>query len=574
MKEKIYRNRKSLGALVLTVLLIVSGLVMVSRVSGQYEEIILENEDDQLYGLARSVDRSIQGYLRQYTQTLRYAVAQRRFAAAEARYLNHGEVDELLRRLEEDMVPSTNFNVDILCLREGALLFSVSGREDYVFSEAPGPTGAVSVRTCLDGEGGIYMAFVGQSEAELTYAILIDLEAFYTQVAGDLTAGTKSRILLLDAGEEMVLHQGEDGIRVELIEDVPEGDRDRPGITFLLGQQWLEEEGATFYTAKDQTDGGTQTVRMATVPAAGHNGVFSVGVAMNYDTVTTPMRRTAIQLTVYTSMAIAGILLLAILFARKNSEAQRELEILQKKNAAMEELNRQTQELAHHQRLETIGTLTSSIAHEFNNLLTPIMGYSILALEQVPEDKVEVYDSLLEIYNASRKAKDIISRLSDLSRKNTALTFQYVAPDQLVGRVLEVAQPVKPGRVNVVTELACRHVWLYGNDTQLSQLLLNLILNAFQAMGKEGGTLTVSTAMEGEEIVFRVSDTGPGIGEEVLPHIFEPFFTTKEGGRGTGLGLAIVQQVVEEHKGTVQVDTAPGAGTTFTVRFPLATREE
>ena len=114
----------------------------------------------------------------------------------------------------------------------------------------------------------------------------------------------------------------------------------------------------------------------------------------------------------------------------------------------MEALNRKNQELAHHDRLQTIGTLTSSIAHEFNNLLTPIMGYSILVLEQLPSDAEELYDNVLEIYNSSRKAKEIIARLSDLSRKNTSLTFQYVSPDELVRKVLAVASPARPPHVS------------------------------------------------------------------------------------------------------------------------------
>lgn len=104
--------------------------------------------------------------------------------------------------------------------------------------------------------------------------------------------------------------------------------------------------------------------------------------------------------------------------------------------------------------LQTIGTLTSSIAHEFNNLLTPIMGYSILVLEQLPSDAEELYDNVLEIYNSSRKAKEIIARLSDLSRKNTSLTFQYVSPDELVRKVLAVASPARPPHVEVRTDLA------------------------------------------------------------------------------------------------------------------------
>jgi signal transduction histidine kinase len=240
----------------------------------------------------------------------------------------------------------------------------------------------------------------------------------------------------------------------------------------------------------------------------------------------------------------------------------------------MEALNRKNQELAHHDRLQTIGTLTSSIAHEFNNLLTPIMGYSILVLEQLPSDAEELYDNVLEIYNSSRKAKEIIARLSDLSRKNTSLTFQYVSPDELVRKVLAVASPARPPHVEVRTDLACRHLWLRGNEIQLSQMLLNLILNAYHAMEPGGGTLTVATRPEGEFLCFQVSDTGSGISPEVLPHIFEPFFTTKERGKGTGLGLAIVRQVMEEHKGTIAIDTAPGRGTTMLLRFPTITPPE
>src|SRR5699024_8440109 len=146
----------------------------------------------------------------------------------------------------------------------------------------------------------------------------------------------------------------------------------------------------------------------------------------------------------------------------------------------------------------------------------------------------ETYDNVLEIYEASRKAKTIISRLSDLSRKNTALTFQYVAPDDLDQRALHIAATAKPPKVQVNTRLQCRHLWLYGNEIQLSQMLLNLILNAYQAMEAGGGTLTVTTEPEGDEICFRIADTGPGIDPALVKDIFEPFFTTKERGKGTG----------------------------------------
>ena len=209
------------------------------------------------------------------------------------------------------------------------------------------------------------------------------------------------------------------------------------------------------------------------------------------------------------------------------------------------------------------GTLTSSIAHEFNNLLTPIMGYSLMTLEKIPEQDKAMYDDVLEIYDASCKAKTIISRLSQFSGKDPSATFKLISPDELVMHTLDVAKPAKPLNVDLENELNCKGVWIYGNETQLSQLILNLLLNAFQATEK-GGTVKVITEADEKQMILKVSDTGGGIPEDVLPHIFEPFYSTKETGKGTGLGLAIVQQIAEQHGAGLDVSTSP-QGTVFTV---------
>ena len=264
-----------------------------------------------------------------------------------------------------------------------------------------------------------------------------------------------------------------------------------------------------------------------------------------------------------------GILLQVSLHRFWNTtRVHKDVEILQKKNQAMEELNRQTQKLAHHQRLEIIGTLTSSIAHEFNNLLTPIMGNSMMALEKLPSDEDELYDELLEIYSASCKAKEIISRLSDLSRKNPETCFRQVAPDEVIRKMVKTAEPARAENVQINMNLNCWEQRLTANEIQISQLVLNLILNGFHAMEPDGGILTLATNFDEENIYLQVSDTGCGIAKEIRQKIFEPFFTTKEAGKGTGLGLAIVAQVVEDHMGKIQVESKEGSGTTFTVSLP------
>ena len=269
-------------------------------------------------------------------------------------------------------------------------------------------------------------------------------------------------------------------------------------------------------------------------------------------------------------MVLGGGLLLVLLLhlLRRTSRIQREAEVLRRKNQAMEELNRQTQKLAHHQRLEIIGTLTSSIAHEFNNLLTPIMGNSMMALERLPSDEGEQYDELLEIYSASCRAKEIISRLSDLSRKNTETCFRQVAPDELVRKMVRTAEPARAENVQINMNLNCWDQRITANEIQLSQLILNLILNGFHAMEPDGGIMTLSTSFDETHIQIQVADTGCGIPKEIQPKIFEPFFTTKETGKGTGLGLAIAAQVVEDHQGSILVESKPGDGSIFTVNLP------
>ena len=450
-------RRRFFLTLGLTLALVVTGMVMIGRVFQKYESIILTGQDDQMFGLARSVDRSVASYLSRYRSNLIYVTRQRGFQSAVETWQESGEPGQLLERMRENILFQDSLITGMLALREGEVLLSTEGEGSYRIPAGAGKTeGGIGVRPCIDGDGGVRLAFVREMEDGLSFAALLDLSAFYQRVAGDLTFGTEDRILLLDAGGQTLLHNPKGTVRVDAVEGLSESACDFGGLTYLLEQQRLGVQGAAFYEGYDCRQGSSYAARIAAIPATvDTNGFFAIGVSVNYDGVVGPLHLAAIRLLAYGGMVVAGVLLLVGLtlrIRRRNEEDLRELEVLRKKNEAMEELNRQTQELAHHQRLETIGTLTSSIAHEFNNLLTPIMGYSLLTLEKLPQEEAELYDNVLEIYNASRKAKEIISRLSDLSRKNTALTFQYTPPDELVRRVLEVAAPAQPHGVEVRTE--------------------------------------------------------------------------------------------------------------------------
>jgi signal transduction histidine kinase len=233
-------------------------------------------------------------------------------------------------------------------------------------------------------------------------------------------------------------------------------------------------------------------------------------------------------------------------------------------------------QLTESQRLATIGTIAAVIAHEFNNLLTPVVSYSQIGLQSAKSEKPDmelVCKALSKAFIGAEKAGKICTAMLGLARGET--TFSKVSVQSLVDETLMVLarDPQKDGialRVQVQPDL-----WISGDSVQIEQVLLNLLINARQAMLGKGGSLTVKASSEEGEVRIQVIDTGPGIPENLLPKIFQPFFTTKgtarkEESRGTGLGLAICKDIIEHHKGRILVESQVGRGTMFSIFLPAA----
>lgn len=556
------------------VFLIVVGVVLTIRMFSNYSALVLKNTDNQLISLARSVDLSAESQLARYTENLIHTMEHEECKNIEKAWLADEAAQEEYRRVLENSLLGQDEKIsDILILVEEELRFSKSGKLDYRLFEKEKIEDDMEVRPCIGGDGTIYMAIVRVAEGRAAYAILVNLASFYEEITANLSAELQNEIIMMDAGAQALVHRQESEVVVDEVNGFSDEDRKFKMLEFLMSQQERKEEGTDFCDAVSSATGRAYTARMAVVPATeDNNGVLAIGVSTDYDEVTRPMRSGTVKLILYGGTALVGVVCLIILLLytfRGSQRALREIEILQEKNAAMEELNRQTEEFAHHQRLELMGTLTSGIAHEFNNLLAPIMGYSILVLEKLSPEETELYDEVLEIYNTSMKAKTVVSRLQDLARKNAGTGFQKLMPDEVVRKVIEIANPAKPKPVEVQVKLSGEGCFIMGNETQISQLLLNLLINAFHATEGKGGTVIVSTEVKEEKFLLQVSDNGYGISESSMERIFEPFFTTKKGGEGTGLGLAIARQVVEEHNGTIKVDSEEGAGTTFLVEIPI-----
>ena len=555
------------------IVLLVAGISLTMRMFHNYSALILANTDNQLMSLARSVDLSAESRLDRYVENLEHTLEHEERMAAEEKWLEKNDTQALLAFLNQSLLGQDKTVIDIVVFAGDKVLLSQSGEMDYTLGTQEDMIGNVGACLCLRGDGTLTIAVAKHTERNLTYAALLHVNEFYEGITENLSDNLHNEIVMMDAQSQMLIHRQQELTIVNKISDFSEEDSKYSMLKFLIKQQQEEKEGTEFCDAVSSATGRAYTARMAVVPANKEsNGLFAVGVSTDYDEVTRPMRQGSVRLIIYGGVVLlttVGLLILLAHTARGSERAKREVELLKEKNAAMEALNRQTQEFAHHQRLELMGTLTSGIAHEFNNLLAPIMGYSILILEKLPPEETELYDEVLEIYNTSTKAKTVISRLQDLARKHAGDEFRNFRFDDVVQKAIDIAAPAKPKTVELELSLNGEDSCIFGNETQMSQLILNLLINAFHATEETCGRVIVHTSTENGRILLEVSDNGYGMTEEVKQRMYEPFFTTKKGGEGTGLGLAIVAQIVEEHGGSIHLESKVDEGTTFFIEFPM-----
>lgn len=251
-----------------------------------------------------------------------------------------------------------------------------------------------------------------------------------------------------------------------------------------------------------------------------------------------------------------------------------------------EERQRLSEQLFQSQKLEAIGTLASGIAHDLNNLLVPIIGFAEMGMLEVPSQS-ELYQDFDQIRAAGIRATALTRQILAFSR-HQQLELKPVNLNQTVGEFAPILRRLIGERIRIQLHLAPMLPLVMADTSQMEQILLNLVINARDAIEKQG-TITITTfslRIEPEPIQPRfalspgiyvglqVSDNGCGIDPAILPRIFEPFFTTKSQGQGTGLGLSTVFGIVKQHRGHIDVQSTPGQGATFTIYLPALDGEQ
>ena len=255
-------------------------------------------------------------------------------------------------------------------------------------------------------------------------------------------------------------------------------------------------------------------------------------------------------------------------------------------NNMTQKLSEARMQLFQSDKMASLGRLAAGVAHEINNPLTGILTYSSYLMKRSKQNP-EMQRDLAVIVKETKRSRDIVKGLLDFARQS--IPKKHAADvSEIIHHVVDVVKnQLNISRIKLVKDLGEHLPEVVVDENQIQQVLTNLIVNAADAIGKESGTITISASLsesaahgasraggnngpaESDFVIIKVSDTGSGIAEANLSKIFDPFYTTKGHG-GTGLGLAVVRGIIENHNGTISVESKVGKGTTFTVRLPLA----
>lgn len=446
-----------------------------------------------------------------------------------------------------------------------------------------------------DETGHKYLIFKKLLENGGHLCLAINAEQYYQMLISDIQIGTNGYVLVKSSDGMILMHPEKKQWGIHVIE----GRREMyPGLEMesleaMVREQCSGGEGLSEYYSYWWMDPSLPHVKKisAYAPVKVGEDFWVISAVVDYDDFYLPIEHgfrnvSLLYMGAIGSMAILFLFVGKLLVDRKRASI--EIDTLQEINKRLEEVHRGEEMLAHQQRLQVMGTMTGGIAHEFNNFLTPIMGHAELLMMELPEDSDE-YDSALEIYEASEKAKDVIRQISSMSRKNVETVYKEIQIGKFINRAFKMIDSICPRNIQLVTEFDGNEERILGNATQLNQVLLNISVNAFHAIGSREGLIRIQgSCITGSQLKripeldsypisdnwktwyqITITDNGCGMEPHILRQIFDPFFTTKKSGEGTGLGLALAEQIIVSHKGFIYADSIPGEGSSFHVILPV-----
>jgi len=595
------KGKQVLVAVVLSGILVFLGFAMENTYQA-YIQMIIQQQQQHLLLITRAVSQNLELSLSEQLRQVSTLTQTPGFQDALAEYYQTGDTGKIKEYIFSYMLsgqqgPSRMYLID----RSGNPVFhynqypfledfddSVLRLDDCVRERQSGIGEVFPISQNHYGMTLVNRVYGGSGYLGTVVSIL-DLTGLYDHYVAPLNMGGRGEIVVQDDQGTVIMHLDERMLGMNYRTDIPQFDSlpQYDSMRSMLDSQYSREEGTALYEGcykgirppekkisafSRMNLGGTSWYISAELP-------YSQAVAVEFDHI----RRFGLLFgTVLVIVAASGSVIYVLI--RNRQHLERETGYLREINRTLEELNQSREEARHYQKLMTIGALTGGIVHEFNNLLTPILGYSEFLKGQFGQES-EYYGDIEEIHKAGLRAKEIVEQILSFGRKEAGTaTYSSLNLDVVIRDAVTMIRMILPANIQVEVKLEDGNANIYGNATQIHQVLLNLYFNGVQSMEETGGTLSVCTRRIGREelpenyreltggecVEIRVSDTGCGMEKEILHQIFNPFFTTKHAGEGTGLGLAVVKDILISHGGIIQVESSPGEGSSFYIYLPLA----
>ena len=577
-----------IGAVLLLVVFSVFGI----HIWKDYRDTLMDNQINQLKITTRILSKNIVSSIQQYEDDLDFFDGMKDSEDAKEVFLSYIEKKEV-------------FVEDIFWEKpDGTFLGSISGKrynDEIKIAQMDDEKSMYQMK----GEGTKqerYLVVKKVMADGSNLCLVVNEEKYYNKIISDIKIGSNGYIVIKSSDGRILMHPDNEQWGIDVIagrkEMYPE--LDFSSLEKMIEDQKKGKEGVSVYYSYWWTKKDLPRVKKISVyaPAKIGNDFLVISSVTDYTEFYQPIREGFTGL-LFLFAGILAVCMLVFFLAMKLFHQRKQVEAentyLKELNALLEEVHQNEETIAHQQRLQIMGTMTGGIAHEFNNFLTPIMGYAEILMMELPEDS-EAYDNAAEIYEASEKAGDVVRQISTLSRKNVETVYKEVPAAQMLRRAVKMADSVCPSGIRIENQITLSDQSILGNATQIQQVFLNICVNAVHAIGKKNEGRKNEEKTEGkiqisgnemayqkmdEEIKKHLNDTwehyihiqirdnGCGMDSETLRQIFNPFFTTKKGGEGTGLGLALAEQIVISHKGYIYAESEKGIGSTFHILLPV-----
>lgn len=600
-------QRKGVIKTVLYIALIVILSAFIYITYNEYKKVIVEQQQQQMLGISKSISRSIEVFINDVSDSMKVITLDEEFKEDIFTAGQDKIANVYMQKLK------SYYNAEDKAI-DGIYILDTNGKTLYEYQDNLGKIEdkskediAIAIKSqksyigkaYLDKNKGsfilnIYEPIFYESKFKGTMVVSIDLDTIYDRLISPVKIGEKGYVMVKDEEGIIMMHPVKEQIGMDVIESRKQvfPNLDYSELEVLVKNQLTGEEGTALYHSYWWGDNVLKKVLKlnAYTPVRLGNHFWIIAVTMSYDEIQGPINKFLWKIII---IALLITLIVSTLFSafvkikRNKEELEKETKYLKMLNESTEKLRKEEAELYHSNKLKMIGTFAGGIAHDINNLLTPILGYSELIIMSLPE-KSEYYDEIEEIYKASQKGKELIEQILVFSRADSGIIkVEPIDINQVTKDTLKLLKAFLPKNVAIKENIQGHCGYVNANLTQIHQVIFNLCTNAYQSIKDCHGTIEVSLktvkGLEENQILelskakdyalLTVRDTGCGMDAETKEKIFDPFFTTKDVGKGTGLGLFVVKNIIDMYEGIISVESKIGEGSCFRVYLPLTNCE-